>query len=268
MGLKFCSISSGSSGNCYLIQYRETVLLVDAGISGKKILEGIAAAGASPDQVRGILVTHEHSDHIRGLRTAMKRLPNASLYCNMGAWPFVRDLTPEDRTIVFDTGAFFPVEDISVKSFPISHDAAEPVGYSFFAGAGQISILTDTGCITEGMFEEIRGADLVALEANHDKEVLKFCGYPYHIKRRILSDEGHLSNEAAGECILRLASEGSKRRSILLSHLSKENNTPEIARITVSNILEAAGIFAGGELFIDVITREQVSRVYWLEEER
>lgn len=264
MSLKFCSFASGSSGNCYMIQYEETVLLVDVGISGKKIMLGLEASGVAPEQVRGILITHEHSDHIKSLKVSSKKLINATTYCNIGTWPHISELMSEDRQITFESGKPFDIGGITVKPFRISHDASEPVGYSFFAEGKQISVLTDTGCVTEDIYEEIKDADLVALEANHDKDVLQFCRYPYHIKRRILSDIGHLSNEAAGDCICRLASENSKKRQILLSHLSHENNTPEIARITITNILETAGIYAGGDFCIDVITREKISDIYIL----
>ncbi len=262
MSLKFCSFASGSSGNCYMIQWNETVLLVDVGISGKKIMEGLACAGVSPEMVQGILITHEHSDHIKSLKIVSKKLTGATTYCTVGTWPYLREMVAENRQISFQRGETFIIGGITVKSFSLSHDAAEPVGYSFFAGGKQISVLTDTGCVTDEIFEEIKGADLIALEANHDKDVLQFCGYPYHIKRRILSDEGHLSNEAAGDCICRLVQYAGKERRILLSHLSRENNTPEMAQITVANILETAGIYAGGELKIDVITREKISRIY------
>lgn len=265
MSLKFCSFASGSSGNCYMIQCDETVLLVDVGISGKKIMHGLEASGVAPEQVLGILITHEHSDHIKSLRVSSKKLNNATTYCNIGTWPHLQELVPDNRQVIFESGKSFLIGEITVKPFRISHDASEPVGYSFFAQGKQISVLTDTGCVTEEIYEEIRDADLVALEANHDKDVLQFCRYPYHIKRRILSDIGHLSNEAAGDCICRLAGDNTKKRQILLSHLSHENNTPEIAKVTITNILETAGIYAGGDFCIDVITREKISDIYILE---
>jgi len=234
------------------------------GISGKKIMEGLSVSGILPEQVLGILITHEHSDHIKSLKVTTKKLTNATTYCNIGTWTYLQELVPEDRQITFESGRSFQIGEITVKPFRISHDAAEPVGYSFFAQGKQISVLTDTGCVTEEIFEEIKDADLVALEANHDKDVLQFCRYPYHIKRRILSDIGHLSNEAAGDCICRLVSDNAKKRQILLSHLSHENNTPEIAKVTITNILETAGIYSGGDLYIDVITREKISNIYIL----
>lgn len=264
MSLSFCSFASGSSGNCYMVRCDDTVLLVDVGISGKKIMEGLEANGVPPQNVAGILITHEHSDHIKSLKVAAKKMPGANIYCTMGTWPFIKEWVPLERQIAFESGETFRIGALTVKSFHISHDAADPVGYSFFAEEKQISILTDTGCVTEEIFDEIRDADLVALEANHDKDVLQYCRYPYHIKRRILSDYGHLSNEAAGDCICRLAEANTKKRKILLSHLSRENNTPEMATITVTNILEAAGIYAGGDLHIDVITRERISGIYIL----
>jgi len=262
MGLEFCSFSSGSSGNCYLVKSDETALLVDTGISGKKIFEGLSATDTDVSMVKVILITHEHSDHIKSLRIVTKKSPQAMVFSNIKTWPYISELVPLERQITFESGESFEVGDIGVKAFHISHDAAEPVGFSFSCGGRQISIMTDTGYVSDEMFGEIKNADLIALEANHDEEVLQYCRYPYQIKRRIKSDVGHLSNEAAGQCICRLAKEDDKQRHILLSHLSRENNSPEMAEITIKNILEEEGIHAGGKIRLDVITRDRISPIF------
>ncbi|MEA4921940.1 MAG: MBL fold metallo-hydrolase [Eubacteriaceae bacterium] len=262
MYLEFCSFSSGSSGNSYMIRTDETVLLVDCGISGKKIFAGLDSVGLEPEDVNGILITHEHSDHVKSLRIVAKKSCEAITYSNISTWQYIAELVPEERQVTFISGDSFVVGDIEVHSFSTSHDAADSVGYSFRSNGRQISIVTDTGYVSEDIFEEIKDADLLALEANHDVDVLRMCRYPYQVKRRILSDEGHLSNEAAGECICRLVEENDKERQILLSHLSRENNTPEMAEITIKNILEEAGIHTGGRLKMDVVVRDKVSPVY------
>lgn len=262
MGLEFCSFASGSSGNCYMVKSQNTALLIDAGISGKKIFEGIAGAGLENGCVDGILITHEHSDHIKSLRIVTKKCASAVVYSNISTWEYIKDTVPQDRQIVFETGKEFVIGDITVKAFKTFHDAAEPVGFSFYHEGKQVSILTDTGCISPAMIEEIHSADLLALEANHDPHVLQFCGYPYHIKRRILGDNGHLSNEAAGECLCRIVEKSEKKRRILLSHLSKENNTPDMAKITIENVLEDRGIRISEDLEITVLMRDGNSPLF------
>jgi len=264
MSLSFCSLSSGSSGNCYVVKSGETVLLVDTGISGRKIFEGLKAADIDPEEVRGILITHEHSDHIKSLRVVSRKSPEAAVYSNVRTREYIKDLVPQERQMVFEDGDEIRIGDIMIRSFNTSHDAADPVGYSFYNTDKQISIVTDTGYVTEDIFSEIVQADLLALEANHDEDVLSFCRYPYYIKRRILGEKGHLSNTAAAECICRLVKTCSKKRRVLLSHLSHENNSPEMARLTVDSILKSEGIYPGEDLEIDVIERNCISPVYVL----
>lgn len=266
MDFSFCSIASGSSGNCYIVKSGDTAVLVDVGISGKRILEGIETAGVEKDQVAGIFLTHEHSDHIRSLRVVGKKLPNACAYANAMTWGNIEKSLDhqlsEERCCMISGGEKLRIGEMEVKAFNLSHDAVDPVGYSFYCQGRQISVVTDTGYVTEEIFEEIKNADLLVLEANHEVKVLQFGSYPYEVKRRILSDKGHLSNESAAKCICRLMEENPKRRKILLGHLSRENNTPDLAYLTVKNILEENDIFTGDELEIHIIGRDSVSQVY------
>ncbi len=269
MDLTFCALASGSSGNSYLVKSGTTTLLVDVGISGKRICDGLALAGAAADSVDGILITHEHSDHIRSLKVMQKRSPEAYIYTNLGTYTCIRDEIADGRHIAFETGASFAIGDITVTSFPVSHDAAEPVGFTFEKGESKLAIVTDTGYVSEEIFRAVSGSDLLVLESNHDEHILQFCRYPYHIKRRILSDRGHLCNEAAAEVMGRLLAEGEKRPVFLLAHLSQENNTPDLALITVENYLEESGVFEGREdsredLRVDVLSRTEPSRIYHL----
>ena len=173
MSFSFCSFSSGSNGNCHLVKTENTSLLIDAGISAKKTLAGLDASGTTKDSVEAILITHEHSDHIQGLRVLTKRLPEALVCANIGTWFHINKLVPESAQLLFETGKPFTVGDILIKPFNIFHDSREPVGYSFFHGDKQISIVTDTGCCNDEIIEEIQTADLLVLEANHDVHMLQ-----------------------------------------------------------------------------------------------
>ena len=259
--MEFCSFSSGSSGNSYMVRQGGTVLLVDCGISGKKIFAGLRARGAAPEAVSGILISHEHSDHAKSLRVVVRKT-GCSAFMNAGTWACLHDKVPEDRQVMIRCGERFSVGEVQVETFALSHDAAEPMGYSFLAGGRKLSIMTDTGYVSDAMLEAVADADLLVLEANHDVNVLQMGPYPYALKRRILSEEGHLSNEAAAACILRLHEMKDKPRRILLAHLSHQNNTPEMARVTVSNMLEEEGLLTGGSVLLDVVTRDEISPLY------
>ena len=264
MALKFCSFASGSSGNCYLIKSEETAILIDAGISGKRILEGLDETDTPREMVSAILVTHEHIDHVQSLPVMTKRIPDMQVYANEATWDQIDRPVPEERREVFTTGEEFEIGDLTIRPFSVSHDAAEPVGFSIISDGRKISICTDSGYISNEIVEEISDADLLLLEANHEKEMLLFGKYPYPLKQRILGDEGHLSNLHCGECLCRIVSENPKRRRVLLGHLSRENNTPEVAMQAIINTLEEERIFTGDELQIEVALRDHISDVYEL----
>lgn len=262
MAFNFCSFASGSSGNCYMIKNSSTVILVDVGISGKRIFEGLKSTGTPVEQVSAILITHEHIDHVRSLPIVGKKTNGSKIYANERTWQSIERKGPEEKRAAFVTGEDFYINDVRVKPFPIPHDAAEPVGFSFYAEDKQISIVTDAGHITDEIYEEIINADLLVLEANHEIEVLKMGNYPYHVKRRILGDNGHLSNVTAGNCICKMLKEKEKARRILLGHLSHQNNDPDLARITIENILGEQAFYVGDKLKMEVILRDRVSTVY------
>ena len=271
MDLTFCAIASGSSGNSYMVRSGETVLLVDVGISGKRIKEGLEKGGASLDAVDAILITHEHSDHVKSLGIMQRKCPQAAVWSNIGTYRKISGEVADGRHHTFTTGEAFRIGDIKVYPFPVSHDAAEPVGFVFEKGDSKMAIVTDTGYLSDEIFEAVRGSDLLVLEANHDEKVLRVGRYPFHVKQRILSDHGHLCNEAAADCIERLLREEDKLPVFLLAHLSKENNTPDIALLTVRNALEASDVFtervaAGAleDLRIEVLSRSEPGNVYQL----
>ena len=204
MPLQFCSFASGSSGNCYLIKNQRSAILIDAGISGKKIFQGLEETGTPFEAVSAVLVTHEHIDHVKSLPIVTKKLPNVLAWANRQTWEHIERPVAEGCRRVFTTGEDFQIDDFRIRPFAIPHDAAEPVGFSIYYDGRQISIVTDVGCITDEIFEEITNADLLLLEANHEKEILLMGRYPYNLKRRILGDHGHLSNVSAGTCLCRL----------------------------------------------------------------
>lgn len=262
MTLRFCSFASGSSGNCYLVKDDETALLIDAGISGKRIFEGLEETETPLDMVSAVLVTHEHIDHVKSLPILTKKIPGAEVYANKATWEYIERPVPDEQQRTFVTGENFHIGDFIIRPFAISHDAAEPVGFSIFHEGKQISICTDSGCISDDICEEINEADLLLLEANHEQEMLLFGRYPYPLKQRIMGDEGHLSNISCGECLCRIIEQKPKKRVVLLGHLSRENNTPDVAMQAIVNTLEEQRIFMGGDLQIEVALRDQMSKLY------
>ncbi|MBO4848540.1 MAG: MBL fold metallo-hydrolase [Clostridia bacterium] len=261
--MKFSPLFSGSSGNCSVISTGGTTVLIDAGMPGKAIVSALADVGVDPHDISAIVVTHEHSDHIKGIGIISRRF-DIPVYANEGTWramsPFIGDIAMKNiRTFV--TGQNFYIGDIDLTPFRTSHDAAEPVGYSFFHKGRRIVYMTDTGCAPESLRETAAGADLLFLEANHDIDMLKNGPYPYQLKRRILSDKGHLSNAAAGELLNKLYPTGVRR--VILAHLSRENNTETIAYNTVRHSLEEGGI-AEKDVFLAVAHRDRVTGVFEL----
>lgn len=281
MGLQFCSFASGSSGNCYLVKTEKTNILVDVGITGKRIVAGLAGQDLNCEDLNGILLTHEHTDHVKSIRMIARKSKTAGIYGSEGTLNQVRELVAEDRLFTMRRAAddsiedeeggwiSFRIGDITVEPFDLSHDAAEPTGYSLRAEGRQVTIVTDTGCVTDEIFEHIRTADLLVLEANHEVNILKMGPYPYPLKQRILGNEGHLSNETAGEILCRMLDArrysglGEERvPTILLGHLSRENNTPNQAFLTVRNILQEHEYYVHRDLELQVILRDEESQLF------
>lgn len=262
MTLRFCSFSSGSSGNCYLVKTETTALLVDAGISGKKIWNGLAQTETPVERLKALLITHEHSDHVKSIRVLAKKEKNLMVYANENTWSRLEEAGMPEQRKIFKTGDSFYIGDIRVKTFSVSHDAIDPVGFSFYKGERKLSIVTDTGCVCEALFDEMRSADVLVLEANHDVDMLKIGRYPWFLKQRVLGERGHLSNETAAKVLLRLMKEKKQKRQVLLAHLSRENNFPEMAYQTVKNVLEEADYYIGKDIELNLLLKDELSRVY------
>lgn len=235
--MRLVVFASGSTGNCALIQGGGRNILLDAGISARRMTAGLAGEGLAPDVLDGIFITHEHADHIAGLRVFTKQHP-LPLYASC------RTAEALGRTQPELAGLLRPIEPerplslgcMTVTAFPTSHDAAQSVGYRVEADGTVLASATDTGRVTNAMLRYLAGADAVLIEANHDLVMLKNGPYPVSLKKRILSDQGHLSNAECTWLAAVLASQGTK--SIVLGHLSKNNNLPGLARRTVARALE------------------------------
>lgn len=259
--MKLCSIRSSSKGNAVLVYTERTRLMIDCGISGKQASEGLRELGISPDLLNGILITHEHRDHISGVGV-MSRRYGLPVYANRETWtemtPTLGEIAEQNRC-VFENGTPFCIGDITVTPFSIPHDAVNPVGYSFVSGGKKVSVATDIGVLEESLFRAVKGSGAVLLEANHDRNLLEIGRYPLPLKQRIRSDKGHLSNEEAGHAAKFLCKMGTAQ--IMLGHMSEENNYPLLAEQTVTNILKEAGIEPGRDLQLTVAPRDRVSSV-------
>lgn len=229
----FCSLYSGSSGNSLFVESENTKLLVDAGVSSKKIETALTNLEIDPSSINGILITHEHSDHVQGLGTFAKKF-NLPVYVNqktLDAMPNQKDKISEKNIKIIKNEEKFEIGDLKIKPFSIPHDAANPCGFNIIHDNKKISIATDIGHMTNGIIKNLEDSIFIMLEANYDPEVLKFSKYPYILKSRIAGPTGHLPNEMAGKTIAHLLNSGLQQA--LLGHLSKESNFPELAYKTV-----------------------------------
>lgn len=229
----FCSLYSGSSGNCLFIETENTKLLIDAGVSLKKIEEGLDKVNVEPSSLNGILVTHEHSDHIKSLGSLSKKfdIPVFANQKTFDAMPKQVEKISDKNMHKFNVNEKFCINDIEINPFSIYHDAADPCGFNFFSQNKKISIATDIGHMDKAILEKLENSVFLLLEANYDPEVLKYTKYPFVLKQRIAGPNGHLPNEMAGKVINYLSNSGLK--TAMLGHLSKESNFPALAYQTV-----------------------------------
>lgn len=263
--MRLCSIASGSSGNCIYVGSDNTHILVDVGISRKRIEEGLKKTDLTGEDLSGILITHEHSDHTQGLGVFARRY-KIPMYATKGT---IDGILQCSRYLGdFDTGLFREIEidkdvmigDMSVHPFHISHDAKEPCGYRIVSGTSTLGIATDMGTFTKYTIEQLQGLNAILLEANHDVRMLQAGPYTYALKQRVMSDYGHLSNENSGLLLNQILHKDMKH--IMLGHLSKENNMPEIAYETVKfEINQAATPFKAEDFHLCVASRDQESEI-------
>ncbi|MCK8824972.1 MBL fold metallo-hydrolase [Fuchsiella alkaliacetigena] len=261
ISLEVCSLASGSSGNSIYIASAKKKLLIDAGLSGKKISNRLAQINIEGSQLDAILITHEHQDHIKGAGVLSRRF-DLPIYATEKTWAVAEQklgkITAENRCVMNKAG--LEIGDIGIDCFSLPHDAEDPVGYALHSQGRKVAIATDIGCMTQELLGNLAEAELVILEANHDLEMLKTGPYPWSLKRRIMSEQGHLCNDEAGATAVELVKNSVQR--ILLAHLSKDNNVPELAYLTIKNMLVDAGIDLDVDLKLDFIYRNQVSELF------
>lgn len=251
--ITFVSLISGSSGNCSYISDGKTNVLIDCGMSGAKLKESLKTIDVSPERIDALLITHEHIDHTKGAGVISRRY-NIPIYATEGTHTAmdIGSIASENVKLVSED-ADFEIGSIGVKPFSIPHDAKQPVGYSFFVNGEKYSLATDIGKMNDYIIDAVSGSKKVLLESNHDVEMLRFGSYPYPLKQRILGDFGHLSNENAAITALRLIQNGTEH--IMLGHLSKENNRPEIAMLETYNLLTQSGVNVGSDITLKVADR-------------
>lgn len=262
--MRLCSIASGSSGNCIYVGSQATHLLVDVGISGKKAEAGLEKLDLCGRDIDGILITHEHSDHIAGLGVLCRKY-GIPIFATRGT---IRAILQNGGKNAPDESLFQEIEadrkiiikDLTVSPMRISHDAAEPVAYRIGYEGKKVAVCTDLGVYNDYTVECLKGMDAILLEANHDVNMLQVGPYPYYLKQRILGDRGHLSNENSGRLLNRILHDNLK--AVMLGHLSKENNMPELAYEAVRmEITLGEGPYKAEDFPIMVASRSEISPV-------
>ena len=258
--LNFCSLYSGSSGNSLFVETQNTKLLVDAGVSCKKIENALQDIKVDPSSIDGILITHEHTDHVQGLGTLSRKfdLPVFVNQETLDAMPKQKDKIPDKNIKTFKISDKFEIGDLLIDPFSIPHDAANPCGFNIYKDDKKISIATDIGHMTNNILKSLEGSLFLMLEANYDPEVLRCSSYPFSLKSRIAGPTGHLPNETAGKTISYLLKSGLK--NAMLGHLSKESNFPELAYQTVLDEL-IRNDYNENSLSLGVASRDDQSKL-------
>lgn len=256
----FCSLYSGSSGNSMFITSDRAKILIDAGLPGKKIDEALKAIDEETKNIDGIFITHEHSDHIKGVGVISRKY-DIPIYANADTWSAMEGSLgkiKEHNIKVIDKRSVTEIGDLNIKAFNIPHDASGPMGYTVSDGKKNISVATDFGTFTREIYDNLKNSEVILLESNHDVNMLKFGPYPYQLKRRILSEIGHLSNDDCGNAIVELVKCGNNKK-IILGHLSNTNNQPDLAYATVLDVLNDNGIKNNEDIILTMANRHNPS---------
>lgn len=263
--MRLLNIASGSSGNATYIGTDKTHILVDTGLSRKRILEGLDKASLTLDDIDAILITHEHSDHVAGLGV-IERTREIPVYATAGTVEAIKAYSSNgkfnhDVLNVIEPDVEFRINDMSVKAMNIGHDAAQPVCFRFESGAKSAAIVTDLGGYDDYLLENLKDLDMIMLEANHDVRMLQAGPYPYPLKMRILGSGGHLSNEDSGTMLSDILHDDIKH--IMLAHISRENNTRDIAKMAVENEVELSdNKYRAKDFEIVTLSQEVISPIF------
>lgn len=262
---RLCPIASGSSGNCTYIEAGQTRFLIDVGISGKKVIAGLESIDVDPASINGILITHEHSDHIKGIGIYSRKY-HVPIYATQKAWDklmgdnMIGKIHEENR-IVIEKEQYLEINELKIMPYEIYHDAVDPVGYIFEYQDKKITLATDIGTVDETILKHLKNSDGILLEFNHDIRMLEAGSYPFPLKKRILSNMGHLNNDDAAKALVDIYHPGLKWA--VLGHLSKDNNLPDLAYLTAQQALQAEQIKVGEDIEVFVAKRDEVSK--WFE---
>ncbi|MDO4321714.1 MAG: MBL fold metallo-hydrolase [Lachnospiraceae bacterium] len=262
--MDFCSIASGSSGNCIYVGTEHTGVLIDAGISGKKVVAGLNSIDRRPEELDGILITHEHSDHIKGLGVLARKY-GIPVFCSAGtkrAMLGQKMLGKVDESLFHEIipDESFHIKEMEIQPFRVSHDAAEPVAYRLSQEDKSVAVATDLGYYDDYIVDHLRNLDAVLIESNHDVNMLQVGTYPYYLKQRILGFKGHLSNDNAGRLLGEILHD--KMKSVMLGHLSKENNYEALALATVcAEITMGDNPFKADDFPIQIAKRDEPTQM-------
>ncbi|MCT8977528.1 MBL fold metallo-hydrolase [Clostridium sp. CX1] len=254
----FCPLYSGSSGNSIFVSSDGAKVLIDAGLPGKSIEKALVDIGQNPTNIDGIFVTHEHTDHTKGVGV-LSRKYDIPVYANLSTWNAMSKTVGKikEHNIKIIDNSYVNIKDMDVISYKISHDAADPSGYSLISKNKKACVATDLGEFSNEVQKILEDADVILLESNHDVQMLKFGPYPYNLKRRILSNIGHLSNEDCGKAVVGITN--NKFKKVILGHLSKTNNYPELAYQTVVNVLNDSNVKLDKDLSLYMAKRDMPS---------
>jgi phosphoribosyl 1,2-cyclic phosphodiesterase len=260
--VKFCSLFSGSSGNCLLFGTEKTKILIDAGLSRKAIFNALNRIDQRPEEIKGILLTHEHADHVKGVGILSRTL-DIPVYATWGTWQgcmsSVGAVSDKNRVCI-EANKTFEIDDLTILPYSIPHDANDPVGFCMMADNKKVVVATDLGKMTKSLLKVFEKSDLLFLESNHDVDMLMIGSYPPYLKQRILGDKGHLCNEVAAKTAAYMVKTGVTR--VVLGHLSEKNNFKELAYITTANEMKKEGIVPGIDVTVEVADRYTVGCVY------
>ena len=241
--MRFASLGSGSEGNALLVEVGNTRVLMDCGFGLQDSISRLAKLGVSPDQLNGIVVTHEHGDHIGGVAKLARKF-------NLDVWLTYGTLRAQTKAFAnitklheIDAHTMFAIGDVQIQPYPVPHDATEPVQYVFGDGARRLGVLTDVGCSTPHIEATLSACDALVLECNHDSEMLANGDYPYSLKQRVGGRYGHLNNQQSAEILAKL--DVSRLQHLIAAHLSHKNNTPELAVAALSSVLVCEAGFIG-----------------------